>query len=313
MIAPLAAVTAAASRSKISSSSASARSAALAILASSSPSSVGGETHLAGQRLPMNERRVQRRRHQLLAVLRGDVDEIAEHVVVPDFQRADAGGRRRSATCSAAMTRRDSSRSARVSSSAARSRRGQSRRRGGTTAVRRRARVATRQRACGSARRSARTASAMSRGTCAGAESRSAIRAAAKMPSRMAARSRGPPRPMAMRDSARARSGADFSRSRSVVAQRAIVDEQLDRIEPTADLGGIGERRGEALRQKPRAGRRDGAVDGGRAANPSGRRSGCAAIRDCCASPGRWQASRRRARATGGDSGGRLPSCVRST
>jgi hypothetical protein len=39
----------------------------------------------------MNESRVQRRRKQFLAVLGSDVDEIAEHVIVPDFQRADAG------------------------------------------------------------------------------------------------------------------------------------------------------------------------------------------------------------------------------
>ncbi len=35
--------------------------------------------------------RVERRLHQLLAVLRGDLDEIAEHVVVPDLERLDAG------------------------------------------------------------------------------------------------------------------------------------------------------------------------------------------------------------------------------
>ena len=51
----------------------------------------GGEAHLAGQRLAMDEGRVERRGEQLLAVLRGDLDEIAEHVVVPDFQRAHAG------------------------------------------------------------------------------------------------------------------------------------------------------------------------------------------------------------------------------
>ena len=39
----------------------------------------------------MDEGRVERRGHQLVAVLRGDLDEIAEHVVVPDLQRADAG------------------------------------------------------------------------------------------------------------------------------------------------------------------------------------------------------------------------------
>ena len=52
----------------------------------------GGEAHLSGGGLPMDERGIERRRHQLVAMLRSDVDKIAEHVVVPDFQRADAGG-----------------------------------------------------------------------------------------------------------------------------------------------------------------------------------------------------------------------------
>ena len=47
----------------------------------------GGEANLSGQRLAMDEGRVQRRRHQLVAVLRGHLDEIAEHVVVADFER----------------------------------------------------------------------------------------------------------------------------------------------------------------------------------------------------------------------------------
>ena len=46
----------------------------------------GGEANLPGQRLAMDEGRVQRRRHQLVAVLRGDLDEIAEHVVVADLR-----------------------------------------------------------------------------------------------------------------------------------------------------------------------------------------------------------------------------------
>ncbi len=50
-----------------------------------------GEANLASQCLAMDEGRVQRRRHQLVAVLRGDLDEIAEHIVVPDLERLDAG------------------------------------------------------------------------------------------------------------------------------------------------------------------------------------------------------------------------------
>src|SRR5207248_2863084 len=37
----------------------------------------GGEAHLPGQRLAMNELRIGGSRHQLVAVLRGDFDEIA--------------------------------------------------------------------------------------------------------------------------------------------------------------------------------------------------------------------------------------------
>ena len=40
----------------------------------------------------MNERGVERRSHELFAVLRRDVDEVAQHIIVPDLQRADAGG-----------------------------------------------------------------------------------------------------------------------------------------------------------------------------------------------------------------------------
>ncbi len=50
-----------------------------------------GEAHLAGERLPVDEGCVVRRGHQLVAVLRGHLDEIAEHVVVANFQAADAG------------------------------------------------------------------------------------------------------------------------------------------------------------------------------------------------------------------------------
>ncbi len=52
----------------------------------------GGEADLAGRGLAMDERGIERRRHQFIAVLRRDVDEIAEHIVMPDFQRPDAGG-----------------------------------------------------------------------------------------------------------------------------------------------------------------------------------------------------------------------------
>ena len=75
----------------------SARSAALAIFASSSPSSVVVKRTWPASVWRWMKRRVERRGEQFLAMLRGDLDEIAEHVVVPDFQRANAGRLRRSA------------------------------------------------------------------------------------------------------------------------------------------------------------------------------------------------------------------------
>ena len=86
-MAAAAAVTMAASLSKISSSIPSARSRGVGDLGFELAKFGGGEAHLAGERLAMDERGVERRRHQLVAVLRRHLDEIAEHVVVPDFQR----------------------------------------------------------------------------------------------------------------------------------------------------------------------------------------------------------------------------------
>ncbi len=51
----------------------------------------GGESDLAGQGLAVNEGRVERRAQKLLAVLGGDVDKIAEHVIVPYLQSLNAG------------------------------------------------------------------------------------------------------------------------------------------------------------------------------------------------------------------------------
>ena len=96
------------------------------------------------------------------------------------------------------------------------------------------------------------------------------------MPSRIAARSRGPPRPTTRRASARARSGAAFRRSRSIArAAPASATKCADRVEPVRDRGRIGQRRGEPLRQQPRARRRHRAVDGGeqRAAPLAGERA----------------------------------------
>ena len=50
-----------------------------------------GKTHDAGERLAVNERLAERRRHQLFALRPRHLDEIAEHVVVLDLERANAG------------------------------------------------------------------------------------------------------------------------------------------------------------------------------------------------------------------------------
>ncbi len=52
---------------------------------------VGGKPHLTGERLAVEEGRVERGLAHPVAVLGGDLDEIAEHIVVANFQRLDAG------------------------------------------------------------------------------------------------------------------------------------------------------------------------------------------------------------------------------
>ena len=85
------ATTAAVSSSKTASSMASARSAAPAIFASQVGKLGGGEAHGARQRLAVDEAGVERRRQHALGIAGADLDEIAEHVVVLDAQRADVG------------------------------------------------------------------------------------------------------------------------------------------------------------------------------------------------------------------------------
>src|SRR5579885_3196707 len=50
----------------------------------------GGEARLPGKRLTVNERCIERRSHQFLAMLGGDLDEIPQHVVMPNLQRFNA-------------------------------------------------------------------------------------------------------------------------------------------------------------------------------------------------------------------------------
>jgi len=69
----------------------------------------GGEAGLSSQRLAMDEGRIQRRRHQLVAIRAVTSNEVAEHVVVADFSGPDAGLVGRSAPAIAATTRRSAS------------------------------------------------------------------------------------------------------------------------------------------------------------------------------------------------------------
>ena len=115
-----------------------------------------------------------------------------------------------------------------------------------------------------------------------------------------------------MRDQGARKIGRGFQSLAHVGARGAVVDESRDGVEPVGDLVRIGERRGQPLRQEPRAGRRDSAVDGGQQRT--------AAFAGQCAQSSRllrvaWSIASvaPAASATGGDSGGRLPIWVRST
>ena len=312
-MAALAAVTVAARRSKISSSSAERAVGGVGDLGFEFAEFGGGEAHLAGQRLAVDEGRVERRAHQLLAVLGGDVDEIAEHVVVPDLQRADAG--RLGVTH---LQRGDDAarirRAARAPRRApARSRRARSRRRGGTPAARPRARAQvrrrSRRRAGAAPRRLARCRAALS----ASAASRAAMLGGGKN----AVADRG--------EIARAAAADHDARQRAGEIGR--------RLEPRAQR-----RRARAASStkaataSSRCAISAGSVSGAASRCASSREPAAVTVRSMAASsePRRSPVSVRissrlprvawsiasvapaRSR-TGGDSGGRLPSCVRST
>ena len=118
LIGAVCAITRADSRSKISSSSPSARSAALAILASSSPSSVVVKRTWPASVWRWMKVALSGAAMQLVAVLGGHLDEIAEHVVVADFQRRACRSLRRSAPARRRPRGAIRRASARVSSSA---------------------------------------------------------------------------------------------------------------------------------------------------------------------------------------------------
>ena len=228
----------------------------------------------------MDEGRIQRRRHQLVAVLRGDLDEIAEHVVVADLQALDAG-----------------------LVGVARLHRGDHEARGvaqiaglvecGLIAFAHEAAVALDQRqlfgkrALEFARQIARRAaqrlhdrrrspaaelsSCASRASAASAAS-NAVAQAGEI-ARAAASDRQP-RQRARHVGRRAQRGAE------VVARRAVGDEGGDGIEPPRDRGAVGERRRQPLRQQPRSGRRSRCSRWRRAASRAARRTASASVRD---------------------------------
>ena len=81
---------------------------------------------------------------------------------------------------------------------------------------------------------------------------------------RIAARSRGPPRPRLSRDSARSMSGQWRSAARRSAAQpSSSISQNRDLVEARGDRRHIGQRAAQAGRQQARAGAGDGAVDGG--------------------------------------------------
>ena len=258
----------------------------------------GGEAHLAGQRLAVDEGRVERRGQQLVAVLGGDLDEIAEHVVVPDLERADAGflgiarlqGGDHAAGFVAQRARLVEARVVAFAHEAAVAleggqfggeRRGKF---GGQHAVR----AAAGLQRVGDFRRHI-----LERAPSARARS-----AAASTPSRMAARSRGPPRPTARRASARARSGEACRRER-VSARAAPSSTKLATASSRRAIAAGSVSGADSLcasSREPAEVTR--AVDRfeQRAAPLAGQ--ACASVRDCRASPGRSPWSRRRFRAT---------------
>ena len=113
-----------------------------------------------------------------------------------------------------------------------------------------------------SGRRQACIASAISAGGSFSAPSARASSAAARMPSRMAARSRGPARPTAMRASARARSGAAARRERVSARSRASSTKAPTASSRCAIAAGSVSGADKSLRKQPRAGGGHAAVDG---------------------------------------------------
>ena len=271
----------------------SARSAALAILASSSPSSVVVKRTWPASVWRWMKVALSGARQQLLAVLRAHLDEIAEHIVVPDLQRAHAG------VLGIARLQRGDHPARFVAQRARLVERGVvAGAHEAAVALEMRQLVVERRRKLRRDRRDPAGAapSAASRDFGGSVAARRRARRqgspAAAMPSRIAARSRGPPRPTTSRASARARSGAASRRSRVSRARRRVGDEEARprraaaRSPPDRSAARPAAAPAAASPPPSRCGRWR------RAASRAARRTACAPVRDWRAWPGRCAASR---------------------
>ena len=195
------------------------------------------------------------------AFLRRHLDMIAEHAVVPDLERGDAGAR-----AVVRLQRGDRAPPARAGVA-------QIVERGviafGDIAALRSHRSAARGPARGSAGRSARRGRAVAarvRRAAAGGvairSSRSPSRHAPSSPSRNCPRSRGLPRPAASRPSARPISAQPAQRRAQRCRASALSStQQLHQIEPRLDRARVHQRRADIGGEQPRARARHGAVD----------------------------------------------------
>ena len=218
----------------------------------------------------------------------GHLDEIAEHVVVPDLQRADAGLLGIARAAAPAMTRRDcvAQRPHLVEL--------------GDGAGAHEAAVAFQQRqfvgkrpvelvrssSCGSAPIAPQRGRSSAGSAIAAEHGRDHARPLRK-PARSAPRSRGPPRSSASRDSARGMSATRLQAWPHGLGRAGSSTEEGDRIEPGVDRRRVGQRRHQPLGEQPRAAAGHGAVDRLEQRAVAARPTACATARDWRASPGR--------------------------
>ncbi len=259
----------------------------------------------------MDEGRVERRGEQLVAVLGGDLDEIAEHVVVADFERADAGlfgifrlqrGDHAARFVAQAARLVECRVVAFAHETAVALERGQfGGERGGKLGGQHAVRSAAGRQRVGDFRRDI-FQRRQSAGEIGGRQHAVADGGEIARPSaadRQASKRTGEI------------GGGGQPRAR-IGARRHVIDEARHRVEPPCDRLWVGQRRRQSLRQQARAGRGHRAVDRlqQRAAPLAGERTHQFEIAagGLVDRHGGGGASR-----NGGDNGGRLPICVRST